>query len=239
MEFIENMNLVNIQNFNFYNYGIEKINIDNPNIKKSIEKLNYAYNKKYYKIKVDYNWNFHFYELLFHSFYLTFADFSIIYYKKYDKKRFSDGAPFYTAVKKYLDYYEQNDYYLNFINKNGSLINIQREINKKIYGEEFKYKKFNKKYKLREELIGLSIYDYMSKEGIQKIELNNISYQCYLVKGKEEINLIFDDRYRNNNIFVNDYDKLPLSKQRFLFNGYNDDNISKDEYYNDLLKLMS
>ena len=78
----------------------------------------------------------------------------------------------------------------------------------------------------------------MTKEGIQKIELNNISYQCYLVKGKEEINLIFDDRYRNNNIFVNDYDKLDLSIQRFLFNGYNDDNISKDEYYNDLLKLM-
>jgi len=234
-----NKNFVNIQNYIFYNYGLKNINIKNPNVKKSIDKLNYAYKKKYYKIKVDYNWNFHFYELLFHSFYLTFADFSIVYYRNYGKKRFSDGDPFYIAVKNYLDYYEQNDYYLNFINKNGSKINILREIYKKIDSDEFNYKLFNKKYKLREDLIGQSKYDYMTKEGIQKIDLNCTSFKSYLVNEKQENNLIFNDRLRNNNIFVNGYNKLNPSIQRFLFNEYNDDNISKENYCNDILKLMS
>ena len=242
---IKNKNFVNIQNYNFYNYGINKINIDNPNVKKSIEELKYAYRKKYYKIKIDYNWNFHFFELLFHSFYLTFADFSNKYFKKYNEKKFANGDSFYSVAQNYLNYYEQNDYYLNFINENGAKINIIREINKKIY-KDFKYGRFNKKFKLREELIGQSNYDYMTKEGIQKIPLNDTSYKSYVVNynndidsnKKEEINLVFDDRYRNNNIFVNNYNKLNISLQRFLFNEYNDDINSKENYYNDYKYLL-
>ena len=65
--------------------------------------------------------------------------------------------------------------------------------------------------------------DYIDDSDSNKTQVNNI---------------VFDERYRNNNIFVNDYNKLNQSIQRFLFNGYNDDNISKDDYYHDLLKLM-
>ena len=252
IKFIQNMNFVNIQNFNFYNYGIKKIKKENPNVKENIKNLNYAYDKMYYKIKADYNWNFHLYELLFHSFYLTFADFSINYDKKYGKsqKTFYHSELIYDGVNDYLDYYEQNDYYLNFINNNGARTNISREIYKKIdeiNKKKFDYKKFDKKYKLREELRELSKYDYMTKEGIQKIYLNEILYKNILLtdyiddsdSNKTQVNnIVFDERYRNNNIFVNDYNKLNQSIQRFLFNGYNDDNISKDDYYHDLLKLM-
>ena len=167
-------------------------------------------------------------------------------YKKSQKIFFSDSI--YKDVDNYLDYYEENDYYLNFINNNGAITNILREINKKIYNDKFDYKLFHKKDKLRKELVELSKYDYMTKEGIQKIYLNETSHKNFLLiediddndsNEKEEKNLVFDNRYRNNNIFVSNYNMLNLSIQRFLFKGYNDDNISKEDYYNDLLKLMS
>ena len=67
-------NLVESRNNVYYNYGLGKINRIKANYDKSFEILNYGYERQLYKIRIDYNWNFHFFELLFHCFYLNFAD---------------------------------------------------------------------------------------------------------------------------------------------------------------------
>ena len=61
-------NFVKNRNYVFYHFGLEKINRIKANYDKGFEILNYSYERQSYKIQIDYNWNFHFFELLFHCF---------------------------------------------------------------------------------------------------------------------------------------------------------------------------
>ena len=122
-----NQNFVKNRNYIFYNFGIQRINRIKANYEESFDILNYAYEKLSYKIQIDYNWNFHFFELLFQCFYLNFIDCSIKLniFNKEGKK----SNPFTYYLNNFLDYYEYYDYYLNFINQEGAFMNISRLIN--------------------------------------------------------------------------------------------------------------
>ena len=67
-------NFVEYRNEIFYNYGINKINYQKKEYKESLDILNNDFQRNYKLIKIDYNWYFHFYEILFNCFYLTFID---------------------------------------------------------------------------------------------------------------------------------------------------------------------
>ena len=230
-------------NYVFYNQAKKEINNINANYQKSFDILNYAYNKKYYKIKIDYNWNFHFYELLFHCFYLTFLDFSIQFNNQINDNKSSIS----NSVDEFLEYYEMNDYYLNFINKDGAMINISKNIVMNSYDNNFNYKKFDEKHNLRNKLIQLCKYEYMSKKGKREIELGKVSNRNYLLledndiienDDDKEINIIFKNYNKKNNVFSNNYNDFNKNMKRFLFDGYKDNQNLKEDYYDDLSNIM-
>ena len=204
----KHINFVNNMNYVFYNKAKKEINNINANYQKSFDILNHAYNKMYYKIKIDYNWNFHFYELLFHCFYLTFLDFSIQFNNQINDNKNSIS----NSVDEFLEYYEMNDYYLNFINKDGAMINISKNIVMNSYDNNINYKKFDEKHNLRNKLIQLCKYEYMSKKGKREIELGKVSNRNYLLledkdifdnDDDKEINIIFKNYNKKNNLFSN------------------------------------
>ena len=150
------------------------------------------------------------------------------------------------CLNDFLNYYEYYDYYLNFVNQEGAYMNISRLINENFYKEKFNYERFNQKYKLRNELIKISKYDYINKKGIKKIDINsNKKLKSLLLNtdtDEEETkknSVIFNNKNKGNNIFLNNYNDIENSLKTFLFEGYDDKrSFSSEEYYNDLLKLF-
>ena len=195
--------------------------------------MNYAFEKNYKLIKINYNWYFHFYEMLFNSFYLTFIDCA----RQLDQK---DSLS--KNINYFLNFYEYNDYYLNFIDLDGALMNRSRLININFHGEKFDYEKFNEKYKLRTKLLDKCIYGYMTKNGIKEIKLSKHNYNDFLLKGENESpiykDIIFDKKDKSNSLFLNNMNDINYYLKRFLFDGYDDKkNSSIEDYYRDLLKI--
>jgi len=231
-------NIIENTNNLFYNKTIGKMM---SNIKDNNEKLlrdeygrilrdDYEINKN--KIFIDYYWNFHLFELLFHCFYLNFAD----CLNEIDIDIQND---LYEIINEFLDFYEYNDYYFNFIDKKGANFNISRIIEKNI-NNKFDYKSYNKKFNLRNEIIKSSKYDYVTKEIIKEIKFEQIKSRNFF--------LMQDNDYINNssNIFViNKKCESLFSKNnnyqfnRFMFEEYdNAKSISIDDYYRDLINLF-
>ena len=87
-------------------------NMDKTKTKFNYNILNQAYDKNYYQLKIDYNWSFHFFEIIFYCFYLNFIlCLDILYEEKKDDNKIYDH------ISNFLDFYENNDYYFNFINQ--------------------------------------------------------------------------------------------------------------------------
>ena len=242
IKFGKKENFVNNRNDLFYDFGINKINRVKAKYEESFNILNYAYEKMFYKIRIDYNWNFHFFELLFHCFYLTFADCSNKL--NYSNKNNQYPPPFIRSINDFLDYYEYYDYYLNFINQEGAYMNISRLINTNYY-KNFNYVKFKEKFRLRSQLIQSSKYDYMSKKGIDKINISSTTSRNFLIldnhynENSNEINIVFNHKNKNDSLFSNNYENINNSLKRFIFEGYDDKkNTSTDEYYNDLMNYL-
>ena len=211
----------------FYNKTINKMMTNiNDNYEKELRD-DYDINKN--KIFIDYNWNFHLFELLFHCFYLTFAD------CLHEKDIQND---LYEIINEFLDYYECNDYYFNFINQQGAYFNISRIIEKNV-NSEFDYKSFNEKFSLRNELIKSSKYDYISKEIINEIKFEKINSRNFFL-------MMQNDDYNNNNIFVinKKCDSLFAKNKNYQFNRFmfeeydNTKSSSIDDYYRDLINLF-
>jgi len=231
IKYYKRKNFVEYRNEIFYNYGLKKINHENKKFKESLETLNYAFEKNYKLIKINYNWYFHFYEMLFNCFYLTFIDCA----NNLDPK---DNLS--KNINIFLNFYEDNDYYLNFIDLDGALMNRVRLININFREEEFDYKKFNEKSKLRQKLLDKSIYGYMNKNGIKEIKLFKYNSDDFLLKEENEINkdIIFDNKDKSNSLFLNNMNDINYYLKRFLFDGYDDKkNSSTEDYYRDLLKM--
>ena len=234
-------NFTRNRNYLFYNFGLDKIKRTRADKNESFRILNYAYKKMFYKIKIDYNWNFHFFELLFHCFYLTFIDCSNnLYYKKNQNQDYFSLLKY---VNDFLDYYENYDYYLNFINEEGANMNISKLISRN-YFDNFNYKKFNQKYNLRNKLIKEQKYDYMTRKGPKIINISKVDPKCFFIIDNSyydnEIKIMLNNRKNNNNnLFSNNYDSINSSLKRFIFEGYDEKkNSSIEEYYNDLLRFF-
>ena len=219
-------NIIENTNNLFYNETIKKMM---ANINDDYEKIlrgDYDINKN--KIFIDYNWNFHLFELLFHCFYLTFAD---------CLNEIDIQNDLYEIINDFLDYYECNDYYFNFINQQGANFNISRIIEKNV-NDEFNYKSFNEKFILRKELIKASKYDYITKEIIKEIIFEKIKSRNFF--------LMQNGDYNNSKIFVinKQCDSL-FSKNsnyqfnRFMFEEYDSTkSTSIDDYFRDLINLF-
>ncbi len=220
-------NFVEYRNEIFYNYGINKINYQKKEYKESLDILNNAFQRNYKLIKIDYNWYFHFYEILINCFYLTFIDCA----SNLDPK---DNLS--KNINNFLNFYEYKDYYLNFIDLDGAFMNRSRLINMNLRGEEFDYEKFNEKRKLRQKLLDKSIYGYMTKNGIKEITLLKYNSDDFLLKEENEsqINkdIIFDNKDKSNSLFLNNMNDINYYLKRFLFDGYDDKkNSSTEDYY--------
>ena len=213
----------------FYNETINKMmTTNNDNYEEINQKLRDDYDINKNKIFIDYNWNFHLFELLFHCFYLTFAD----CINEIDIKN-----DLYEIINDFLDYYECNDYYFNFINQQGAYFNISRII-KKNFNDQFDYKSFDEKFILRKELIKASKYDYITKEIKREINFEKIKPRNFF--------LMQNCDYDNRNIFVinKQCDSL-FSKNsnyqfnRFMFEEYDSTkSTSIDDYFRDLINLF-
>ena len=106
IKYYRQKNFVEYRNETFYKYGINKINREKTKYKESLDILEYAFEKNYKLIKINYNWYFHFYEILFNCFYLTFIDCA-------NKLEAEDNLS--NIINYFLNFYEEYDYYLNFI----------------------------------------------------------------------------------------------------------------------------
>ena len=166
IKFRKGENFIENRNHLFYDFGINKINNKNAEYEESIEILKCGYTKNIYNVQIDYNWNFQFFEFLFHCFYLTFAECSNSLKNINNiNKGNSSKLSFEISINDFLDYYELNDYYLNFINKEGANMNISRLI-KINYDDNFNYKLFNDKYILRKE--SLHFFFFLKRNVLKK-----------------------------------------------------------------------
>ena len=147
-----------------------------------------------------------------------------------------------------MDNYEKNDYYFNFINKDGAYLNISRILQSRLYeqlykekliSEKFKYAKFKEKYFVRKKLLKEHKYDYISKIYEYKIDIltRENNYSSNEIKNfKKEVYL---DIKSQLSIFKNSYNNCSAYLRRFFFDGYEENKISiNDEYYySDLSKI--
>ena len=235
IKYFKKTSFLEYRNGIMYNFGINKINKNNIKFREGLETLNFSFEIKYKSIQIDYNWYFHFYEILFNCFYLTFIDCSF-QLKQKDK--------LFQIINSFLNFYEKNDYYLNFIDLDGASMNRARLINENYYKNKFDYEKFNEKYKVREKLWNKYIYNYMTKKGTEKIKLLKRNSDHFLFKEKNEKqtnpDIIFDNKDESNSLFLNNYDDINYDLKRFLFDGYDEKKTcSIEDYYRDILKMIN
>ena len=159
-------NAVNYMNRKLYGYCLKNLDMKQIKYKFYQNILQKAYNKNYWQLKLDYNWSFHFFEIIFHCFYLNFIDCLNILYEEGLK---DSNAYFY--ISNFLDNYEKNDYYFNFINKDGAYLYISKFLKSQLYKKKFEYEKFKEKYSVREKLLNQLQYNYISKEDDYKIDI--------------------------------------------------------------------
>ena len=231
---------VDYRNYDFYDFGLKKISRTKANYNDSFGILDYGYNRSVNKIQVDYNWNFHFYEILFHCFYLTFAD--CLNKLTIEDKSFEYGD-LEGYLNDYLNYYEYTDYYLNFINQDGAYMNISRLIMQYFPKDFFDYEQFNEKYELRKKCIDSSEYDYISKKNKLQLKIISTKSSSFLLENDNEVInnkiIIFNNKIKSNSIFLYNYNNINSSLRRFLFEGYEEKgNNYNEEYYNDLINIF-
>ena len=151
------LDAVRYMNGKIYGYSLNNIDIKKTKFNQSI--LGKAYNKNYNQLKIDYNWSFHFFEIIFHCFYLNFIDCLNLLY---EKGMINSNVYYY--ISNFLDNYEINDYYFNFINIDGAYLNISRLLKYQLYKKKFNYEMFKEKYFVRTKLLKEPTYDYISKK---------------------------------------------------------------------------
>ena len=232
--------------YKFKNEPTEKINftiymnrlfyretLQNEEIKNYNEKLNDDYEENYSLIKVNYNWSFHFFEIILFCFYLNFCEIlNQLFEGEYNDNKI------YLNIFNFLDNYEKYDFYFNFINENGAYLNISKLIKSKIYGKNFKYSKFKEKFKARNELLKLHEYNYIDEKNEKKINILKIPNNYEKNEIKEINNVILLDN--NKNLFYNNYKEINYYLEQFLFNSYNNKDKSMiDEYFEDLNKISN
>ena len=65
IKYYQKRNFLEYRNEIMYKFGINKINNNKTKFRESLETLNFSFDIKYKSIQIDYNWYFHFYEILF------------------------------------------------------------------------------------------------------------------------------------------------------------------------------
>ena len=216
-----------------YDCCLKNIDTKQINFKFKQSILERAYDKNYNELKIDYNWSFHFFEIIFHCFYLNFIDCLNILYEKGMK-----DSKIYHHISNFLDNYERSDYYFNFINKDGAYLNISRLLKYLLYKEKFKYKMFKEKYFVRKKLLKEHKYNFISKQFEYKINIltKKNNYGSEEIKGVK--NEVYLDIKSKLSIFKNSYNNCNAYLRRFLYDGYEENKISIiDEYYTDITKI--
>ena len=216
--------------------------------------LTNAYYKNKTQLKINYNWSFHFIEIIFYCFYLNFVHCQNYLYSY--SSRISD---IYDIISKYLDNYEKKDYYFNFINEEGAKLNIARIIKNGLYNNIKKnndnnnsnniinidinnIKKINQDYfkqkiSIRRKLLKEHKYNLISKNELKKINIFKKPNNYNEEETKNEYHVIIDNS-NNLSLFKNNYNVISESLKRFLFDGYNEYKSSTiDEIYSDLTKI--
>ena len=218
-------------NRELYGYSLKNMDIKQMKFNQSI--LEKAYNKNYSQLKLDYNWSFHFFEIIFHCFYLNFVDYlNLLYEEGWNESNV------YLYISNFLDIYEKNDFYFNFINKAGAFLNISRLLQGKLYKNKFKYEKFKEKYFVRKKLLNEHKYDYISRRYEYKIDILTRENNYSSKEIKNIKNEVYLDIKSQLSIFKNSYNNCSTYLKRFFFDGYEENKISiNDEYYTDLSKI--
>ena len=233
-----NDDTISYMNKKIYNQEIEKIKEYNEKSNYKILLNTYYENRE--QLKINYNWSFHFFEIIFYCFYLNFAHCEILLYENGKK-----NSNIYKEIRRYLDIYEKNDYYFNFINEEGAKLNItriiQRNLNKELNQElnkELNSDYFRQKISVRRKLLKEHKYNLISEKKERQINIFKMQNNYGLEKENNQYNEIILDISNDLGLFQNSYYDLNDNLKRFFFDGYNENkNSTIDEFCNDLNKI--
>lgn len=213
-------------------YGSFLNEIEKDKEKSNSKLLINAYYKSRPQLKINYNWSFHFFEVIFYCFYLNFAHCQKLLYDNY-----KNNTKIYNDISKYLDNYEKRDYYFNFINEEGALLNITRIIQIKLY-KVLNANYFKQKIFVRRKLLREHKYYLISKNKDVKINIFKKPNNYGIDETNKEVHDIILDVSNSLGFFKNSYNDLNDNLKRFFFVGYDENKISTvDEFCSDLNKI--
>ena len=142
-------------------------------------------------------------------------------------------------INKFIERYENQSYYLNYIDEEGSYLYIQER-----YNYYFPYKNIashpTNREKFREILFENKQFFWINKNNFDIININDGDIKnCFSEKknNNEEYKIIFSDK--NNNLFSNIKNKYCSEElYRFLFKGYNENMKEDNIFLNDFINIV-